>query len=282
MTEQGRTSALLKAAGSAIEVPSAPVDRILSSARRKAQRARRAAVTAAVAAVAGLALGVTALTQPGEGGARVADRPPGQIPWEEAILLPGRDDAVSLRFIGATRARTDDPCAGRYEVSAREDSETVTLTLRRLPSERVGPEFACSLGGSDVYIGVKLDAPLGTRSLVDGATGDRREASDRRRDLEYAAVRPAFGGRDQALAMGALGVDPTTGCLWLESEGGRTPLLLHGAEYRVDLGADPPTVLRGDQPVAAAGDQVSLGGGFGAPGVPGCPVGGDAFVGYVE
>ena len=87
------------------------------------------------------------------------------------------------------------------------------------------------------------------------------------------------------LIRGTLRADPSTGCLWLEEQGGEplTQLLIQG-DYRVDFSQAPVTVLDGETVAARVGERVNVGGGFVAPGqvevVQGCPAMTSAWLGY--
>lgn len=82
--------------------------------------------------------------------------------------------------------------------------------------------------------------------------------------LDRTSVVPLDDGvRQLALTTGVLGGDPVTGCLWLEDDGGRLPLVLAHDEAGVDFTAVPPLVRTRDGVVARFGDAVSAGGGRG-------------------
>lgn len=100
-------------------------------------------------------------------------------------------------------------------------------------------------------------------------------------DRENAAfVREPAGSSRAALLAGVLNVDDATGCLWLDAGGQRHQVLLKGETLRLDFTADSPVIRDGDAVVAAAGERMELQGGFtDVPGVPGCPVGGQVWIG---
>lgn len=89
----------------------------------------------------------------------------------------------------------------------------------------------------------------------------------------------------EALILGTLRAESSTGCLWLEGEGGEqlTQLLLQG-DYRVDFSQDPAAVFDGDSVAARVGDRVDVAGGFTEPvdGVEGCPATAATWLGYLE
>jgi hypothetical protein len=210
-------------------------------------------------------------------------QPPGTMPWESALLLPGDPTLVTVSFVAGPEGPPSNPCADRFEIDADEAGDTVTLTVRELPpvSPPSDPAFACSLGGNRRYATADLDRPLGGRTLIDGSRDEDRPLTDASRDPARAAVRPVAGGRDALLA-GSLGIDRASGCLWVENPAGRTPVLLAHPRYSVRLDATP-AVLDEDNVPSLAGKQVRLGGGFvsRSDAVPGCPVSGEPFVGVL-
>lgn len=87
-----------------------------------------------------------------------------------------------------------------------------------------------------------------------------------------------------ALLAGTLGGDAETGCLWVSGphgEGERTPLRLHHDSAVLDVSAQPPVIRDGDRVLAAFGDAVEMGGGFGvSPAGPSCTDHGTPFTGH--
>jgi hypothetical protein len=67
-----------------------------------------------------------------------------------------------------------------------------------------------------------------------------------------------------ALATGVLNGDRRTGCLWLESNGKRLPLVLAHDHAGVDFQVVPPVVRTRDGVLARFGDSVAAGGGSGS------------------
>lgn len=104
--------------------------------------------------------------------------------------------------------------------------------------------------------------------------------------VERAAIRPPSESRMEALLIGTLNADPTTGCLWIDPRRGLMPievLLQAGDGYRVDFSTTPAAIRDGDTVLATVGEEVELGGGSigrEGDGVPGCPVSGPTWLGY--
>lgn len=213
-------------------------------------------------------------------------QPPGTVPWEEALLLPGDPRLVTVSFIAGAEGPPTDPCTDQFEIDADEDRDKVQLTVREVPKAPPAnaTEVACSLGGKTRYVTVALDRPLGQRRLIDGARDEARAVIDATGEASRAAVRVASGAPGDAQAAGALGVDPASGCLWIEDANERTPILLAHPRYSAQLDSDPPAVLVENDVDVPAGQQVRLEGGFGIPSdsVPGCPVQGVPFVGVLS
>jgi hypothetical protein len=101
-----------------------------------------------------------------------------------------------------------------------------------------------------------LSAGVGWQSYADAHALD---------DTNRTSVVPSDGGvRNLALATGVLNGDRSTGCLWLESNGKRLPLVLSHDDAGVDFQAVPPVVRTRDGVLARFGDSVSAGGGSGS------------------
>lgn len=81
-------------------------------------------------------------------------------PILSAVVLPDQPDAIEVEFSG---------CESDPEVEVAESDTTVEVTLVR------------SDGGCDPVfeMTIELDAPLGNRTLIDGATGDEVEVGNR-------------------------------------------------------------------------------------------------------
>lgn len=75
-----------------------------------------------------------------------------------------------------------------------------------------------------------------------------------------------------------------TGCLWLEAPlgaGERVGFRLHHDTAELDVSAQPPVIRDGDRVLAAFGDDVEMGGGFGvSPAGPDCTEPGTPFAGH--
>lgn len=213
-------------------------------------------------------------------------QPPGTVPWEEALLLPGDPRLVTVRFTAGAEGPPTDPCVDQFEIDADEDGDKVRLTVREVPKALPSnaSEVACSLGGNTRYVTVELGRPLGGRRLVDGARDEARGVIDATGEASRAAVRVASGAPGDARAGGVLGVDAASGCLWIEEPDGRTPVLLAHPRYSARLDSDPPAVLVENNVDVPAGSPVRLEGAFGVPSdaVPGCPVPGVPFVGVLS
>lgn len=210
----------------------------------------------------------------------------GTVMWQDALLLPGDPTLITVRFVARPEGPPSDPCADRFEIDAAETGDEVELTVRALPhaSPASSAAVACSLGGAQRYATAHLDRPWGGRRLVDGSRGEGRPLVDGTRDPARAAVRAAAGGQGDAQIAGKLGIDPGSGCLWVEGTSGRTPVLLAHPRYSVRLDTTPPEVLDEGGAPAPAGRQVRLGGATGTTGdaVRGCPVPGPPFVGLLQ
>lgn len=64
------------------------------------------------------------------------------------------------------------PCYGKLgEVEVRQNTKTVTITLHRVYPQPYKPDQACPQFLAIKWTTVKLNAPLGGRSLIDGANG---------------------------------------------------------------------------------------------------------------
>lgn len=98
-----------------------------------------------------------------------------------------------------------------------------------------------------------LAAGVGYQAIMDSQAGNGLDRTS--------FVEPQTFHR-MALATGVLGGDSGTGCLWLEREGSRTPVLLEHKRAGVDFGAKPPVVRTPEGVVARFGDEVSVGGGY--------------------
>jgi hypothetical protein len=101
-----------------------------------------------------------------------------------------------------------------------------------------------------------LSAAVGWQSYADAHALD---------DVDRTSFVPSGNGvHHLALAAGALNGDRSTGCLWLENNGKRLPLVLARDDAGVDFRAVPPVVRTRDGVLARFGDSVSAGGGSGS------------------
>ena len=83
---------------------------------------------------------------------------------------------------------------------------------------------------------------------------------------------------------GIFRLDAGSGCLWVENTVPslvRTAFVLSGSTYSVDYARPAGRILNNGSPVAIEGDHVTLAGGLGHAGVPGCPTTGDVFLAVV-
>lgn len=82
--------------------------------------------------------------------------------------------------------------------------------------------------------------------------------------LDRTSVVDPEGLNRLALATGTLGGDPSTGCLWLEQEGKRMPIVLEHPRAGVDVDVSPPAVETLEGVLVRFGEELSLGGGHDA------------------
>jgi hypothetical protein len=213
-------------------------------------------------------------------------QPPGTVPWQDALVLPGDPTLVTVRFVAGPEGPPSDRCADRFEIEADETRDRVELTVREVPkaSPAAGTDVACSLAGVQRYATADLDRPIGTRRVVDGSREEDRPLVDGSRDRARAAVRAELADPGDAQVAGTLGIDAASGCLWVETTTGRSPVLLAHPRYSVRLDSTPPVVAEDGGAPAAAGQQVRLAGAAGtaADAVPGCSIPGPPFVGVLQ
>jgi hypothetical protein len=113
-----------------------------------------------------------------------------------------------------------------------------------------------------------LSAAVGWQSYTDAHALD---------DFNRVSFVPSDDGLQKlALATGTLNGDRSTGCLWLENNGRRSPLVIALDDAGVDFQAVPPVVRTRDGVLARFGDTVSAGGGSGSP-VAACATLGQPF-----
>jgi hypothetical protein len=104
--------------------------------------------------------------------------PPGTPhPWEEARAGGPRELVVSFWGSPPLRGPTD-YCGADYSARVSESSERVVITVhghRNTPPPNV--RVACTAIAARRDVPVMLAAPLGGRTLIDGATGETRPLS---------------------------------------------------------------------------------------------------------
>jgi hypothetical protein len=99
----------------------------------------------------------------------------GPVPWDGAR----RDgDRLTLYFTGARPLQADDPCSRAYEAVAEPTDDTMVLTVRPVAGSPLPPGQGCEDIGYSRSVTVDLPAPLRSRPIIDGASGERRSISD--------------------------------------------------------------------------------------------------------
>lgn len=118
------------------------------------------------------------------------------------------------------------------------------------------------------------------------ATLQQGSSDPSRAAFVYVSAEEDAGPSFLGLAVGELGGDPETGCLWI---GGapRTRLLIVTSDQatHVDFTVKPFVVRSGETVVAAEGQKITLTGGLGGPAgvlTHDCPVDGEPFVGRIN
>lgn len=98
---------------------------------------------------------------------------PGPFEWDRARTSED-ERSVAIDFVGGAEYDSSDFCTTRYEATATETDESVTVVLSGWspppPSDTSVPIW-CPMLGYSRAITVNLSKPLGERSLINGATG---------------------------------------------------------------------------------------------------------------
>ena len=100
--------------------------------------------------------------------------------WEEVSWDGGRldRDRLTLYFTGAPPAPADNPCARAYEAVAEPTGGAMVVTVRGLAGSPMPPGQGCEDIGYARSVTVDLPEPLQGRTVIDGASGQRRAVSD--------------------------------------------------------------------------------------------------------
>lgn len=98
---------------------------------------------------------------------------PGPLEWDMARTSDDQR-SVAIDFVGGPEYESSDFCTVRYEATATETDESVTVVVSGLspppPSDTSLP-IGCAMVGYRRSITVNLSEPLGERSLINAATG---------------------------------------------------------------------------------------------------------------
>lgn len=147
------------------------------------RRWRQALAFVAAGVVVAGAVGVLSLVTEGGGASRASGDASGgestasigTVPWDGARL---EGDRLTLYFTGARPARAGDPCSRAYEAVAEPTEDTIVVTVRAFAPAPGPPDQPCTAVGYSRSVAVNLPEPLRGRTVVDGATGQRKTISD--------------------------------------------------------------------------------------------------------
>lgn len=161
------------------------------------RRWRQALVLVAAGFIVAGAVGVFSLvTEGGETSSASGDASGGEstdsvgtVPWDGARL---EGDRLTLYFTGARPARAGDPCSRAYEAVAEPTEDTMVITVRAFAPAPAPPDQPCTAAGSSRSVAVDLPEPLRGRTVVDGATGQRKTISDAARLLTPSWLPPGY------------------------------------------------------------------------------------------
>jgi hypothetical protein len=217
------------------------------SGKRSAQRRLRLPLFLSMVGLVGaaafglpraLARGDHASTASGDAAAATA-RPTGQpgaaVRWDGGLLEFGTPQQVTLFFIGSARQGTPvGPCFPAYQAAVRPSRTAVKITLYAVqPQAQPRGNNACPRVGYQRSLVVRLPEPLRGRTVIDGATGQRRQLFDARQVLEPTSLPEGYGPAHTAV------VDANGHFIRTWARSGRAQVYLEVTLGGVDLAQRP-------------------------------------------